>query len=98
MANLKVLRDISQAQGVYEINGHEIKLYWSKNLYLDNPGFTPMKCVEVLVNDIEHALESNDIKSFKQAITSPLLANNALKIAEEIFYNEFSALIKKICN
>ncbi|WP_336992029.1 site-specific integrase [Bacillus toyonensis] len=98
MANVKVLRDISQAQGVYEINGHEIKLYWSKDLYLDNPGFTPMKCVEVLVNDIEHALESNDIKSFKQAITSPLLANNALKIAEEIFYNEFSPLIKKICN
>lgn len=98
MANVKVLRDISQAQGVYEINGHEIKLYWSKDLYLDNPGFTPMECLEVLVNDIEHALESNDIKSFKQAITSPLLANNALKIAEEIFYNEFSALIKKICN
>ncbi|MFE6706354.1 tyrosine-type recombinase/integrase [Bacillus thuringiensis] len=98
MANIKVLRDISPAQGVYEINGYEIKLYWSKKLYVDDSGFIPIECLEVLVNDIEHALESNDIKSFKQAITSPLLANNALKIAEEIFYNEFSALIKKICN
>ncbi|MED3186626.1 site-specific integrase [Bacillus toyonensis] len=98
MAKVKVLRDISPAQSVYEINGYEIKLYWSKNLYLDNPGFIPMECLEVLVSDIEYALESDDIKLFKQAITSPLLANNALKIAEEIFYNEFSVLIKKICN
>lgn len=74
MANIKVLRDISPAQGVYEINGYEIKLYWSKKLYVDDPGFIPIECLEVLVNDIEHALESNDIKSFKQVITSPLLA------------------------
>jgi len=97
MANVKVLRDISPAQGSYEINGYEIKLYWSKNLYLDDPGFIPMECLEVLVNDVEYALESTDIKLFKRAIRSPLLANNVLKIAEKIFYNEFSALLKEIC-
>ncbi|PGB73544.1 hypothetical protein COM03_27255 [Bacillus wiedmannii] len=97
MANVKVLRDISPAQGVYEINGYEIKLYWSKNLYLDDPGFIPLECLEVLVNDVEYVLESNNIKLFKRAIRSPLLANNVLKIAEKVFYNEFSALLKEIC-
>ncbi|WP_144569471.1 site-specific integrase [Bacillus pseudomycoides] len=97
MANVKVLRDISPAQGVYEINGYEIKLYWSKKLYVDDPGFIPMECLEVLVDDVEYALKSTDIKLFKRAIRSPLLANNALKIAEKVFYNEFSALLKEIC-
>ncbi|HDR4355509.1 TPA: site-specific integrase, partial [Bacillus cereus] len=96
MANVKILRNISPTQGIYEINGYEIKLYWSKNLYLDNPGFTPMECLEVLVNDIEYALENKDIKLFKRAIRSPLLANNVLNIAEKIFYNEFSDLLKLI--
>jgi len=86
MANVKILRNISPTQGIYEINGYEIKLYWSKNLYLDNPGFTPMECLEVLVNDIEYALENKDIKLFKRAIRSPLLANNVLNIAEKIFF------------
>ena len=49
-----------------------------------------MECLEVLVNDIEYALENKDIKLFKRAIRSPLLANNVLNIAEKIFYNEFS--------
>ncbi|MFD6548087.1 site-specific integrase, partial [Bacillus cereus] len=96
MANVKILRNISPTQGIYEINGYEIKLYWSKNLYLDNPGFTPMECLEVLVNDIEYALENKDIKLFKRAIRSPLLANNVLNIAEKIFYNEYSDLLKLI--
>ncbi|MGA5662995.1 tyrosine-type recombinase/integrase [Bacillus bombysepticus] len=96
MANVKVLRNISPTQGVYEINGYEIKLYWSKNLYLDNPGFTPMECLEVLVNDLEYALENKDIKLFKRTIRSPLLANNVLNIAEKVFYNEFSDLLKLI--
>lgn len=41
MANVKVLRDISPAQGIYEINGSGIKLYWSKKLYVDDPDFIP---------------------------------------------------------
>ncbi|MGF9957712.1 tyrosine-type recombinase/integrase [Bacillus mycoides] len=98
MANVKVLRDISPVQGTYEINGYEIKLYWSKNLYLNDPGFSPMECLEVLVNDVEYALKSTDIKLFKRAIRSSLLANNVLKIAEKVFYNEFSALLRKVCN
>ncbi|HDR4590233.1 TPA: site-specific integrase [Bacillus cereus] len=98
MAKVKVLRDISPAQGVYEINGSEIKLYWSKKLYVDDPDFIPMECLEVLVDDVEYALKSTDIKLFKCVIRrSPLLANNILKIAEKVFYNEFSALLKEIC-
>lgn len=97
MANVKVLRDISPVQGVYEINGYEIKLYWSKKLYVDDPGFIPMEYLEVLVDDVECALKSTDIKLFKCVIRSPLLANNVLKIAEKVFYNEFSALLKEIC-
>lgn len=89
MANVKVLREISPVQGTYEINGYEIKLYWSKKLYLNDPGFSPMECLKVLVNDVEYALKSTDIKLFKRAIRSSLLTNNVLKIAEKVFYNEF---------
>ncbi|MGG1166269.1 tyrosine-type recombinase/integrase [Bacillus mycoides] len=97
MVNVKILRDISPAQGVYEINGCEIKLNWSKKIYLEDPGFIPLECLKALVSDVEHALESNDIKLFKRSIRRPLLANNVLKIAEKIFYNKFSALLKEIC-
>ena len=48
-----------------------------------------MECLEVLVNDIEYALENKDIKLFKRAIRSPLLANNVLNIAEKIFTMSF---------
>lgn len=98
MANVKVLRDISPVQATYEINGYEIKLYWSKILYLNDSGFSPMECLEVLVNDVEYALKSTDIKLFKRAIRSSLLANNVLKIAEKVFYNEFLALLREVCN
>ncbi|ALC52351.1 hypothetical protein CN899_21905 [Bacillus thuringiensis] len=98
MANVKILRDISRVQGTYEINGYEIKLYWSKDLYLNDSGFSPMECLEVLVNDVEYALKSTDIKLFKRAIRSSLLANNVLKIAEKVFYNEFLALLREVCN
>lgn len=97
MANVKILRDISLTQGVYDINGCEIKLYWSKKIYLYDPGFIPMEYLGVLVNDIEYALGSMDIELFKYCIRRPLLANTVWRIAEQIFYNEFSALLKEIC-
>lgn len=96
MANIRLIKQPSSSCFIYEINGKEIIIKWSKDVTSVTPSVKTFNGFNKFVNDIEKSLKNKDIIMFKSLIWGPTYSN-LIKISEEVFHEEFELFLKEAC-